>query len=226
MVLRFEIDPTIAPLADISAVLLEGLGGDASALDPAIASEVQALRERHAGRSAGSIPHLAAARKLYKALGIDPTRHRPSPEALLRRLLRGDPFPRHAPAVDLANLWAVLHGHPVGLYDAARLDGDWIVARRGRPGESYPGIGRPEINLEGRLVLEDGSGPFGNPTADSLRTCVDGSTAAALAVLFTPRGHDPADIRATLAWLEEKSSALLGARPTRLREAEGPTRGS
>jgi DNA/RNA-binding domain of Phe-tRNA-synthetase-like protein len=209
--------PTIARDPALGGIVRSGLvamdeidaGRRPDALGREIDETVADLRRRWAGRTAGEIPHLAAARALYRALGIDPTRHRPSPEALLRRLLRGDPFPRHAPPVDLANLWAVLHGLPVGLYDLEAVRGP-LVLRLGRPGESYPGIGKPEIRLEGRLVLADDEGPFGNPTADSLRTAVGASTTAALAVLFAPADHPVDDMNRWLRWLEERAPALLG----------------
>ena len=56
----------------------------------------------------------------------------------------------------------------------------------GLPGESFPGIRKAEVHLEGRPVLVDARGPFGNPTSDSLRTSVDEKTAALWMVIFAP----------------------------------------
>ncbi len=39
-------------------------------------------------------PETQAVREMYRRVGLDPTRTRPSNEALLRRVRRGDPFPR------------------------------------------------------------------------------------------------------------------------------------
>ncbi|RMF76542.1 MAG: hypothetical protein D6738_01305, partial [Acidobacteria bacterium] len=169
--------------------------------DALVAAEIGRMRTADKGRTAGQI----------ERLGLDPTRHRPSPEALLRRVLRGDPFPRVHPAVDLANLWALEHGLPVGLYDAGRIEGRRITLRLGRPGEVYAGIRRPEIRLEGRPVLADAAGPFGNPTADSLRTAVGEHTEDALAVLFAPADHPDDELARWLAWLEERARTLLSA---------------
>jgi DNA/RNA-binding domain of Phe-tRNA-synthetase-like protein len=177
-----------------------------------IASHVARLRNDHHGKTAGAIESLQPARALYHALGIDPTRHRPSPEALLRRLLRGEEFPRVHPAVDLANLWAVVSGLPVGLYDVAQLEPGPLLVRRGRAGESYPGIRRPEIQLEGALIIADQRGPFGNPSADSARTAVGPASSHLLFVMFAP---SEASIQATdrwVAWLRERVEALLEAR--------------
>ncbi len=185
---------------------------DASALALEIERAVEELRARFAGRTAGEIPHLRPARALYRAIGIDPTKRRPSPEALLRRLLRGDPFPRVHPAVDLGNLWAILSGLPVGLYDTARIVGDEIVLRIGREGEAYPGIRRPEIHLAGRLVLADREGPFGNPSADSARTAVGEASRDLLYVMFAPTDTDIGLLDRWAGWLRERAEAHLGGR--------------
>src|SRR5437867_10216589 len=142
---------------------------------PALEAELErlgtSLAQAHAGRAPGAIAGLAAARDLYRAFGIDPTRTRPSSEALLRRVLQGKPFPAILNAVDVCNLCALLFLLPIGLYDAHRVRGA-VTLRRGRPGETYQGIRKDEVHLEGRPVLADEEGPFGNPTSDSLRTCV------------------------------------------------------
>ncbi len=128
------------------------------------------------------------ARRLYKSFGQDPTKFRPSSEALYRRLKKGKPFPRIHPAVDAINLLSIINSIPYGLYDAEKIKGN-IRIRIGKKGEGYKGIGREWINLEGRLLLEDGEGPFGNPTGDSLRTSVDEQSRLFLYVIFAPAGY-------------------------------------
>jgi DNA/RNA-binding domain of Phe-tRNA-synthetase-like protein len=182
------------------------------ALGEEIAAGVERLVAHHAGKTAGGIDLLQPARVLYRSVGMDPTRYRPSPEALLRRLLKGEPFPRIHPAVDLANLWAVLSGLPVGLYDADKLEPGPIEARLGRAGESYEGINKPEVHLDGRLALADARGPFGNPSSDSLRTSVGPGSSHLLFVMFAPAGHDIGALDLWAAWLRERAEALFGAR--------------
>ena len=183
-----------------------------AALDDEIAAGVGRLVEQYRGRTAGQIGLLQPARDLYRSVGIDPTRYRPSPEALLRRLLRDEPFPRINPAVDLANLWAILSGLPVGLYDGDSLVPGPIEARLGREGESYAGINKPEIQLAGRLTLADAAGPFGNPSSDSLRTSVGPGSSHLLYVMFAPTGLDIGALDRWAAWLRERLEALFGAR--------------
>jgi DNA/RNA-binding domain of Phe-tRNA-synthetase-like protein len=143
------------------------------------------LAARHAGRSPAEIEALAPARALYRAFGVDPTRTRPSSEALLRRVLQGKPLPRILNAVDLCTLASLRSLLPIGLYDVATLSGT-VHLRRGRAGESYEGIRKDVVHLEGRLTLADERGPFGNPTSDSLRASVTLTTHSLLMVFFAP----------------------------------------
>jgi DNA/RNA-binding domain of Phe-tRNA-synthetase-like protein len=128
---------------------------------------------------------VAAVRTMYKRVGIDPTKRRPSNEALLRRVCKGDPLPRINSMVDVVNWCSLECQLPYGLYDAARIDGD-IVLRLGRGGESYAGIRKDDVQVGGRITLADSAGPFGNPTSDSARTMVTTATTSALVVVFAP----------------------------------------
>lgn len=212
---RVSRTPEIRELVSLALVEAYGVapspeGNDA--LGEEIAAGVARLVARYAGRTAGAIDLLQPARVLYRSIGMDPTRYRPSPEALLRRLLKGEPFPRIHPAVDLGNLWAVLSGLPVGLYDVGKLAPGPIEARLGRAGESYAGINKPEVHLAGRLALADAAGPFGNPSSDSLRTSVGPGASHLLFVMFAPAGHEIGALDLWAAWLRERAEAFLGAR--------------
>ena len=149
-----------------------------SALDGPLAAAEAAVR-------AGAPAPIDAARALYRAFGIDPTRTRPSSEALLRRVRRGEPLPRINTAVDVCNWCSVEVQLPYGLYDAGALEPP-LTLRRGGPGDGYAGIRKEAVHLAGRLALFDGRGPFGNPTSDSARTMTSVHTRAVLAVVFAP----------------------------------------
>ncbi len=209
--MKIERDEQLRSVVILGLVEVRGAAprDHAAALEQELERGVADLVARFRGLPAGRIPHLQPARELYRAIGIDPTRHRPSPEALLRRVLRGDPFPRIHPAVDLANLWAILHGRPVGLYDLALVKAP-VTLRLGRPGESFVGIRKDEVHLEGRLTLADREGPFGNPTSDSLRTAVTHESHDLLFVLFAPAGDDAPALQGWLRWLVERTGAVLG----------------
>ena len=65
---------------------------------------------------------IAAVRTMYKRVGLDPTKTRPSSEALLRRVRRGDSLPRINSMVDVCNWCSLEFQLPYGLYDASRID--------------------------------------------------------------------------------------------------------
>src|SRR2546429_5654592 len=140
-----------------------------------------------AAARAGHVGDTAPARALYRRFGVDPTRHRPSSEALLRRVLRGDPLPRLSSLVDVANVVSLRLQVPVGLYDLGLVEGR-LTVRLGREGETYPGIRRDSVNVAGRICVADDQGPGGNPAADPGRTVVTVGTERAAWIFFLPVG--------------------------------------
>jgi DNA/RNA-binding domain of Phe-tRNA-synthetase-like protein len=128
-------------------------------------------------------PGFALSRKLYRSFHIDPTKHRPSSEALWRRLKKKGDFPRVNPLVDLTNLLSVRYQICYGLYDLDKLNGPVDIAL-GQENEQYPGIRKDIIHLHGRIMLRDLDGPFGNPSSDSLRSATSDDSQNILQVLF------------------------------------------
>lgn len=154
-------------------------------------------RATQAARS-GNTGDPARARALYRRFGIDPTRVRPSSEALLRRLKKGEPLPRVNSLVDVANALSVQLQVPVGLYDLDRAKGDALVIRLGAEGEGYTGIRKEHVNVAGRLCVADADGPLGNPSADSARTMITTSTERAAWIYFLPVTDEDIDRTAEL----------------------------
>ena len=132
---------------------------------------------------------VTAVRTMYKRVGLDPTKTRPSSEALLRRVRKGDTLPRINSLVDVCNWCSLEFQLPYGLYDADKIDGD-VALRLGAAGESYAGIRKDDVRVENRITLADQLGPFGNPTSDSARTMVTTETTRGLLVVFAPREID------------------------------------
>jgi DNA/RNA-binding domain of Phe-tRNA-synthetase-like protein len=146
---------------------------------------------------------------MYKRVGLDPTKTRPSSEALLRRVRKGDTLPRINSMVDVCNWCSLEFQLPYGLYDASRIDGD-VDLRLGADGESYAGIRKDDVHVNGRITLADRLGPFGNPTSDSGRTMVTTDTKRALLVVFAPREFD-----------EHRLAQVLDTTSARMREFSG-----
>src|SRR5262249_33740424 len=159
-----SVDITLAPeltgRVQLGVLLLDGVTVRES--DPALAAEIESygaeLRERYAQGKSGEVPGAADARTLYKALGLDPTKTRPSNEALLRRVLKGEALYRVNTLVDALNLCSLRYQLPFGLYDYAQVAPP-IVLRKGRAGESYEGIRKGPVSVEDRPVLADEAGP-------------------------------------------------------------------
>ena len=127
---------------------------------------------------------ILATRAAYKALGKDPARYRGAAEALLRRVIAGKGLPRINNVVDVINYVSVESRLSVGLYDLAHVEGD-IMFRAGRAGETYKGIGKYDLNLEGLPLFCDALGPHGSPTSDSERTMVTETTKKIVVIIIS-----------------------------------------
>ncbi len=167
---------------------------------------------------------VTAVRTMYKRVGLDPTRNRPSSEALLRRVRKGDSLPRINSMVDVCNWCSLEFQLPYGLYDESRLAGDSVELRIGRPGEAYDGIRKDTVHVEGRITLVDSLGPFGNPTSDSARTMVTTSTTEALLLVFAPHDTPAPRLDAVLLETAARMHAFTGATvdPPAAFDAQGP----
>jgi DNA/RNA-binding domain of Phe-tRNA-synthetase-like protein len=150
---------------------------------------------------------------MYRRTGLDPTKRRPSSEALLRRVRRGEGLPRINSLVDVCNWCSLEFQLPYGLYDLDLVDGD-VVLRLGANGESYAGIRKDEVHVGGRVALADARGAFGNPSADSARTMVTEATARALMIVFTPADVPLVRLEHVLGVSSARAIAYCGGRET------------
>jgi DNA/RNA-binding domain of Phe-tRNA-synthetase-like protein len=147
-------------------------------------------------------PQVEATRKACKALGKDPARYRGSAEALLRRVVAGKGLPQINAVVDVINLVSVESRLPIGLYDLGHIVGE-ILFRAGRTGETYKGIGKYDLNLEGLPLFADTVGPHGSATSDSERTMVTGATKHLLAIIISFGGAEGLE-----RWAQRMSALL------------------
>ena len=208
----YRVDDAVSERVLTGVAWFSGL--DASEDNP-FWSEMEALaetcRRAHAGKAPSEIAGLEPARRLYRASGVDPTRTRPSSEALLRRVLKGQELYRINRLVDACNWASLAMLLPIGLYDLDRVEGD-MVLRTGREGESFPGIRKAAVNVAGRLTMADDRGPFGSPTSDSERTSVRPDTTRAVAVVFAPGGFPRAEMEEGLGRLVKQFTRWCGGR--------------
>jgi len=129
--LALEVSPELKGRARLGLLALEDV--TVREADAELAAEIEAyaagMRRAHGDVKSGDVPGAENARALYKALGLDPTKTRPSSEALLRRVLKGEALYRINTLVDAMNLCSLRAQLPFGLYDLGRIEPPWSCAR-------------------------------------------------------------------------------------------------
>ena len=189
---RFELEGW-----DLFWVRVESVPGQEEALAALRRTTSERARSRFEPESLSSHPTVAAVRGLFRAAGCDPTRYRPSSEALLRRVLKGEDLPAIHPLVDLNNCLSVELAVPSCVAGEGTFTPP-LVLRAGRAGESYESLRGP-FNLEGKPLLADAEGPFSTPITDSQRVKVQEGMGSAWMVAYLPRGMVPPEaVRSTL----------------------------
>jgi len=146
-------------------------------LDEIASKSVEMVRSRYSLEKLREDPVVRAYRDFFWRIGIDPTKTRPSSEALVRRVLRGS-FPRISIVVDAGNIASIETMVPIGIYDLDKASPPFEI-RLSRGGEVFKPIGGKEEVLEaGTPILVDSRGIVMHiyPHRDSIETCVDENT--------------------------------------------------
>ena len=159
-----------------------------------------------AGRLAD--PVVQAVRKLFRQAGTDPTRYRPSFEALARRMLKGEPFPRIHPAVDFANCLSLRWHVPCCVADRDK-DVPPVRMRAGAPGEPVESLRGP-FPLEGKPLVEDSRGIYSTPITDSRRASVGpGVKNATFVAYFAEEGFNAERAEASMRELAARAPQII-----------------
>jgi DNA/RNA-binding domain of Phe-tRNA-synthetase-like protein len=166
------------------------------------------LRLRVAGRARDRLtletlsadPTVAALRRLFKEAGTDPSRYRPSSEALLRRLLKGGDLPVISPLVDINNCLSAELAVPCCVMAEGTFEPP-LLWRSGAKDESYQSLRGP-FKLEGKPLLCDAMGPLDAPITGNERVKVTADTHRAWLVAYLPSEAVPLDAAGeSLEWL-------------------------
>lgn len=200
--LQISIDPELTNIVKIG--LLHVMQVSVQPYIAELAADIQALAatyRQHYRSPNDALDELQPTRWLYRKIGIDPTKSRPSSEALLPRALKEQPFYYINSIVDVCNLCSLKLLLSLGLYDKEKIVGP-IRVRRGRAGEGYDGIRKDFIHVSGRLVCADNLGPFGNPSADSMRTMVTLETTQVLFIIYAPAFFSSEQLQTSLDFIE------------------------
>ncbi|WP_314578364.1 phenylalanine--tRNA ligase beta subunit-related protein [Enterococcus gilvus] len=145
-------------------------------------------------------PQIIAAKKVYRQLGKDPARFRPSSDSLWRRVVQQKGLYQINGLVDVNNYFSLKWKVPFGSYDLDKVT-EPICLTVGPAEARYAGIGNKSVNIENLLVLTDEEGPFGSPTADATRGMIREETTRALVVGYQFGGEavvDQAEVKRVL----------------------------
>lgn len=214
-VLRWKLDPELREIVRPCAVLLDALYYGSDSQWPKIFEK--AVLEWHQTHSAEDVqqhPVFLAVRQMFKKTGLDPTKYRPSSEALARRVLKEKSLPFIHPAVALNNIISLSFLLPMGCYDPEQL-GPNLTFRLGRPGETFTSLRQKIFHAEGRLIIAD-NGPCGSPIVDSIRTALRPESRACLYVFYTPIDVEQDYVDQAMSQLCQWARTYRIGRPARL----------
>lgn len=155
-------------------------------------AEMDVFRSKYVVEDIHKLPGIYEMRQLYKKLGKDPNRYRPSAEALCRRILKNKDWYRINTLVDLINLVSIRSGFSIGGFDLDNIQGD-LTFGVGKAGEDFEAIGRGMLNIEGLPVYRDAVGGIGTPTSDVERTKISLNTRRLLMVIHSANGANRLD---------------------------------
>jgi DNA/RNA-binding domain of Phe-tRNA-synthetase-like protein len=158
------------------------------------------------------IPNIKESRQAYKAFGKDPSRYRVSSEALIRRIGQGKGLYEVNTVVDVNNLISIQSGFSVGSYDADKI-GEELIFRVGRDKETYKGIGKDEIKIDGLPVLADADGAIGSSTSDSERAMITEEASEVLTLIYS--FSDNQDLERAMEYGKEYLEKYAGAHDLR-----------
>lgn len=136
---------------------------NASTPHPGVEAELAAaeeeLRSGWKHETPQAHPRLAAWRGAFRALDVSRKEHASSVEALVRRVLGGQPLPRISPLVDLYNAVSLRYRIPAGGYDLGQVRGDLRLAFT-TGGEAFHALGAeaPVTVGPGELAYLDDAG--------------------------------------------------------------------
>ncbi|WP_010283642.1 B3/B4 domain-containing protein [Bacillus timonensis] len=134
-------------------------------------------------KSVTDVEGIAEWRRIFKLVGTDPNRYRPSVESIFRRIQKQNFLNSIHSAVDLTNFFSMQYEIPMGIYDADKLDGN-IEFRVGQTDDEYQGINGRLISMQDKILSSDETGAFGSPYVDSERTAVTVETNYALQIAY------------------------------------------
>ncbi|HUL22856.1 MAG TPA: phenylalanine--tRNA ligase beta subunit-related protein [Thermodesulfobacteriota bacterium] len=125
-------------------------------IDGLLVRAVEEMRKNFAGDKPQDHPRIKPWRTAFSKLGISGSKFQSSIESMARRVLKGDPFPKINPLVDLYNSVSLRFFVPMGGHDLDTLEGN-IHLRFAEGWEPFTPMGGGETGVvpKGELVYCD-----------------------------------------------------------------------
>jgi len=147
-------------LPDLTIGMAVAMGVDntrpSKEIDDLLAQAVEEMRKSFSSEKAQDHPRIKPWRSAFSKLGISGSKFQSSIESMARRVLKGDPFPKINPLVDLYNSVSLRFFVPMGGHDLDTLEGN-IHLRFAEGWEPFTPMGGGETSVvpKGELVYCD-----------------------------------------------------------------------
>lgn len=171
------------------------------------------LRKKYSLETINQIETIKSVREMFKSEGMNPSRYRPSSEALLRRILKGQELYKINSVVDVNNWCSLEFFLPIGVYDANNIVGKTLTFRLGI-NESYKGIDEDIQNAQGKILMVDEEKICGGPVSDSDKTMITMNTKRVFMVIYAPQNFQRADLQSILDISIQRMSSFNGGNLT------------
>lgn len=149
----------ILPDLTIGVVVVKGVDNTRPSreIDDLLTQTVEEVKKNFIGDKAQDHPRIKPWRMAFTKLGISGSKFPSSIESMARRVLKGDPFPKINPLVDLYNSVSLKFLVPMGGHDLDTIEGN-IHLRFAEGWEPFTPLGGGEtVNVpKGELVYRDG----------------------------------------------------------------------
>lgn len=134
-------------------------GPSPPSLQSAFVEEQQAVIEQTGATALSEIESLAAWRTAFRAFGVNPTKYRSAPEALMRRLTKKGDIPSINTLVDICNLVSIRYTLPVAAFDTRALTLP-VSVHFAEGSERFTPLGESEVEHpdQGEVIFSDATG--------------------------------------------------------------------
>lgn len=211
-----EVSAKLPELAVCTGTITDIHNSESEHIEQLRSAVYQEVRAKYNIETLKDNPTVRAFRDFYWKLGIDPTKTRPSGEALLRRVLHGDELPKISAAVDAYNLASTRTILPISGFDADLLNLPFHV-RFANSMEAFTGIGmgKPIALTEKTLVLTDQKQVLCMyPYRDADLTKITLKTRNAMIIVYGVPGTDEQMLKeaaeTTLGYIKQISRVEIG----------------